>query len=135
MAWAPPFIQDYFVCPKLLLETNLSSLTTKNNPVLEGIHLPTHDKPGRTGFLLIAIALGALVKPKRSSSGAEARQLLTYSDRGEFTDEPKNGQEPQDHANDYDSIQDHLNGARHWDVCVDEVENNPHYDQDYHHVD
>jgi hypothetical protein len=67
MASAPPLIQDYFVCPKLLLEINLSSLTTKHNPVLEGIHLPTYDKPGRIGFLLIAIALGALVKPKRSS--------------------------------------------------------------------
>jgi len=58
MACAPPLIRDYFVFPKLLLETNLSSLTPKNNPVLEGIHLPTHDKPGRTGFLIIAIGSG-----------------------------------------------------------------------------
>jgi hypothetical protein len=116
MACAPPLIRDYFVCPKLLLETNLSSLTPKENPVPEGIHFPTHDKPGRSGFLIIAIVAGALVKQKRTSSGAEPRQLLPHSDLGDFTHEPKNAQEPQDHGNDYDSIQDRLNGARHWDV-------------------
>jgi hypothetical protein len=42
--------------------------------------------------------------------------LLPNSDIGDFTHEPKNGQEPNDHGNDYDSIQDRLNGAGHWDV-------------------
>jgi hypothetical protein len=64
MAWAPPFIQDYFVCPKLLLEINLSSLTTKKNPVLEGFHLPTYDKPERTGFLIIASHWVPWLSPK-----------------------------------------------------------------------
>jgi hypothetical protein len=116
MACAPPLIRNYFVCPKLLLQTNLSSLTPENTPVLEGIYLPTYDKPGRTGFLIIAIILGAMVKQKRTSSGAEPRQLLPHFDVGDFTHEPKNGQEPQDHRNDYDSIQDRLNGSCHWDV-------------------
>jgi hypothetical protein len=47
---------------------------------------------------------------------SDPRQLLPHSDSGEFTNEPKNAQEPQDHDNDDDRIQDHLNGARHWDV-------------------
>jgi len=116
MACAPPLIRDYFICQKLLPEINLSSLTPKNNPVLEGIHLPTLDKPGRTGFLIIAIELGALLKKKRTFSGAEPKKLLPHFDVGDFTHEPKNGQEPQDHGNDDDSIQDRLNGSRHWDV-------------------
>jgi hypothetical protein len=59
---------------------------------------------------------GALVKQKRTFSKAEPRQLLPHFDVGDFSHEPKNGQEPQDHGNDYDRIQDRLNGARHWDV-------------------
>jgi hypothetical protein len=55
MACAPPLIRNYFVCPKLLLQTNLSSLTPENTPVLEGIHLPAYDKPGRTGFLIMLL--------------------------------------------------------------------------------
>ena len=78
---------------------------------------------------------GALVKQIRTSSGAEPRQLLTHFDVGDFTHEPKNGQEPQDYGNNYDRIQDRLNGARHWDVCVDEPEKNTNYDQDQHHMD
>jgi hypothetical protein len=68
------------------------------------------------------------------SSGAEPTQLLPHSDRREFTNEPENAQEPQDHDDDDDSIQDRLNGARHGDVCVDEVENNTNYDQDHNQV-
>jgi hypothetical protein len=68
------------------------------------------------------------------SSGAEPRQLLAHSYIGEFTDEPKNAQEPQNYYNDDDSIQDRLNGARHGDVRVDEVENNTNYDQDHNQV-
>jgi hypothetical protein len=66
--------------------------------------------------------------------GVEPRQLLPHSDSGEFTNEPKNAQEPQDHSNDYDSIQDRLNGARHGDVIIDEPKNNTNYDQDHHHM-
>jgi hypothetical protein len=93
---------------------------------------------GMACFLLsfiIAIVLVALVKQKSMSSGAEPGQLLAHSDIGECTDEPKNAQEPQDHDDDYHSIQDPLNGARHGDVCVDEIENDTNYDQDHHHVD
>ena len=40
----------------------------------------------------------------------------------------KNIQEPQNHENDHDSIQDRLNGARHRYVVVDEPEENTlHY--------
>jgi hypothetical protein len=65
---------------------------------------------------------------------AEPRLLLPHPDSGEFTNETKNAQEPQDHDNDYDSIQDRLDGARHGDVRVDEPEKNTNYDQDQHHV-
>ena len=83
----------------------------------------------------MAIVLGALVKQKRTYSGAAPRQLLPDSDLVEFTNEPKNAQEPQDYGNDYDSIQDRLNGSRHGDVGIDEPEKNTNYDQDQHHVD
>jgi hypothetical protein len=59
---------------------------------------------------------GAPVMQKGTFSGAEPGKLLPHPDIGEFTNKPKNAQEPQDHDNDYDKIQDHLNGARHWDV-------------------
>jgi hypothetical protein len=55
-------------------------------------------------------------------------QLLTHSNVGEFTNEPKNAQEPQNHDNDYDTIQDRLNGSRHGNVIVDEPEKNTNYD-------
>jgi hypothetical protein len=64
----------------------------------------------------MAIVLGALVKQKECSLALNLRKSLPHSDTGEFTDKPKNAQEPQDHGNDYDSIQDRLNGARHRDV-------------------
>jgi hypothetical protein len=55
---------------------------------------------------------GTIVKQNRTVP----RKLLTHFDVGDFTHEPKNAQEPQNHGNDYDSIQDRLNGSRHWDV-------------------
>jgi hypothetical protein len=57
-----------------------------------------------------------LVKQQSALPGAELRILLPHSDTGEFTDETKNAQKPQNHHNDYDRIQDRLNGARHGDV-------------------
>jgi hypothetical protein len=78
---------------------------------------------------------GDLVKKKITLSGAEPRQLLPHFDVGDFSQEPKNAQKPQDHGNDYDRIQDRLNGARHWNVIVDEPEKHTNYDQDQNHVD
>ena len=43
--------------------------------------------------------------------------------------DPKNIQEPQDHGNDHDGIQDRLDGARHRDEPVNQPEENPNHDQ------
>jgi hypothetical protein len=76
-----------------------------------------------------------MLKQEITFSRAELRQLLSNSDIGEFANEPKHAQEPQDHGDDYDHIQDRLNGARHWNIIVDEPEENTNYDQDYQHMD
>jgi hypothetical protein len=47
----------------------------------------------------------------------------------------KNAQKPQDNSNNNDSIQDRLNGTRHWYESVDEPENNTNDDQDYYYLD
>ena len=82
----------------------------------------------------MAIGLGTLVKQKRTSSGAEPRQLLPHFDVGDFTHKPKNGQEPQDNDNDHDGIQNRFNGARHWDESVDEPEKNTNHDQNHNYL-
>ena len=46
----------------------------------------------------------------------------------------KSVQKPQNHANDYDGIQDRLNGARHRYKAIDEPEENPNHNQDDHNV-
>ena len=70
----------------------------------------------------------AALAPPIIRSGAELNQLFTHSDIGEFTNEPKNAQKPQNHDNDDDRIQDRLNGARHWDVWIDKPKNHTNYD-------
>jgi hypothetical protein len=47
----------------------------------------------------------------------------------------KNAQKPQDNSNNNDSIQDRLNGTRHWYESVDEPKNNTNHDQDYYYLD
>ena len=42
----------------------------------------------------------------------------------------KNIQEPQDHDNDRDDIQDRLDGSCHRDETVNQPEENPNHDQD-----
>jgi hypothetical protein len=56
------------------------------------------------------------------------------ADTGERTDKSENAQEPQDNANDYDSIQDRLNGAGHGDESINEPEDNANHDQGSHYV-
>jgi hypothetical protein len=53
---------------------------------------------------------------------------VPHSDIGEGMEKPKNVQEPQHHGNNYDAIQDRLNGARHWYEAIDEPEKNANYD-------
>jgi hypothetical protein len=48
---------------------------------------------------------------------------------GDVMHESKNVQEPRNDHNDYDSIEDRFNGARHRNEAVDEPEKNPHDDQ------
>jgi hypothetical protein len=43
----------------------------------------------------------------------------------------KNIQEPQDHGNDHDGVQDRLDGARHGDETVNQPEEYPNHDQDH----
>jgi len=49
-------------------------------------------------------------------------------------EKPKSVQEPQNHANNYDGIQDRLDGARHRDEAIDEPEENTNHNQDDHDV-
>jgi len=46
----------------------------------------------------------------------------------------KNIQEPQNHENDHDSIQDRLNGSCHWYEVIDQPEENPNHDEDQEYV-
>jgi hypothetical protein len=55
-------------------------------------------------------------------------------DGGELTENTKNAQEPQNHGNDHDGIQNRLYGTRHGDEPVDEPEKNTHHDQDHYHL-
>ena len=48
---------------------------------------------------------------------------------GDVMHESKDIQEPHNHHNDHDSIQDRFNGARHRNKAVDEPEKNAHHDQ------
>ena len=45
--------------------------------------------------------------------------------------ESKDVQEPHNHHNDHDSIQDRLNGSCHGNETVDQPEENSNYDQNY----
>jgi hypothetical protein len=67
-------------------------------------------------LILHSYNTGDIVKHKRTVSGPEPGQLLPHFDVGDFSHESKNAQEPQDHGNDYDRIQDRFNGSRHWDI-------------------
>jgi len=52
-------------------------------------------------------------------------------DHGEGTDKSKNIQEPQNYDNDYNTIQDRLNGSCHRYVAINQPEENTHHDQDH----
>jgi hypothetical protein len=51
---------------------------------------------------------------------------------GEVAQESKNIQEPQNHTDDNDGIQDGFNGPRHRYVVIDEPEENTNHDQNHH---
>ena len=62
---------------------------------------------------------------------AEPRRSPPHVDIGEGLEKSKDIQEPQNYENDHDSIQDRLNGARHWNEVIDEPEENTNHDQNH----
>jgi hypothetical protein len=52
-------------------------------------------------------------------------------DIGEGMEQSKDIEEPQNHENDHESIQDRLNGARHRNEAIDEPEKNTNHDQNH----
>jgi hypothetical protein len=55
-------------------------------------------------------------------------------DPGKGMKKSKNIQEPQDHDNDRNAIQDRLDGSCHRDETVNQPEENPNHDQDQEYV-
>jgi hypothetical protein len=49
-------------------------------------------------------------------------------------EEPKALQEPQDHSDHHDGVQNRLNGARHRDETIDEPEQNSNHNQSYNYM-
>jgi hypothetical protein len=52
----------------------------------------------------------------------------------EGVQDPEDLQEPDDHSNHHDGIQDSLYGALHWNVAVNHPQNHPHDNQHYHYL-
>jgi hypothetical protein len=73
------------------------------------------------------------LRPLYVSPRAEPRHS-PHVDPGEGMKKSKNIQEPQNHENDHDSIQDRLNGSCHWYEVIDQPEENPNHDQDQEYV-
>jgi hypothetical protein len=73
----------------------------------------------------------AAAAPAFCITRAEPRHSRPHVDPGEGMKKSKNIQEPQDHDNDHDGIQDRLNGARHRYESIDEPEKYSNHDQGY----
>jgi hypothetical protein len=58
--------------------------------------------------------------------------LLPNADIGEGMKQTENIQEPQDHDDHHDGIQDRLDRPLHRNKAIDEPEQNTHYDQNHH---
>ena len=87
-------------------------------------------------------ALGPRLKDQRFSSEVFERIMLVQAvylaglpstlqvdTTGEVAQESKNIQEPQNHTDHHDGIQDRFNGRCHRDVVIDEPEKNTNHDQ------
>jgi len=47
----------------------------------------------------------------------------------------KNIQEPQNHHDDHDRVQDGFNGSRHWDESINQPKENANHDQNHNQLD
>jgi hypothetical protein len=72
--------------------------------------------------------------PALCATGAEPRLSHPHVHPGEGMKKPKSIQEPQNHENDHDGIQDRLDGLCHRDETVDQPKENPNHDQDQEYV-
>jgi hypothetical protein len=55
-------------------------------------------------------------------------------ERGETAENSKYLEEPQNHSNDNQGIQNRFNGSRHGNEAIDEPEKHTNHDQDHEHV-
>jgi hypothetical protein len=53
---------------------------------------------------------------------------------GDGMKESKNIQEPQDHANHHNGVQNRLDGRCHWDEAIHQPQKDSHHDQDFHYL-
>jgi hypothetical protein len=58
-------------------------------------------------------------------------RFFSHVDPGEGIENSKSIQEPQNHGNDYDGVQDLFDRARHWYVVVHQPKKNAYHDQDH----
>ena len=72
--------------------------------------------------------------PRSFRSGRRLGIASGVRDGGEAIEQPKRLQEPQHHSNDNDRVQDGLDGSLHWDVAVDQPEQNPNDNEDKYYV-
>jgi hypothetical protein len=50
---------------------------------------------------------------------------------GKVVEESKNIQEPQDHGNDYDAVQDGLDRSLHWDEAIHQPQQDTHHNKNF----
>jgi hypothetical protein len=77
----------------------------------------------------LTLPRAAAAAPALCATRAEPRHSPHVHPR-EGMEKPKNIQEPQNHENDHDGIQDRLDGSCHRDETVNQPEENPNHDQD-----